>query len=241
MHSPVHYGLTLPALPRHELPMRRLRAVLFDLDGTLADTAPDLAAAVNAMRTARDQAPLPYEDLRGFASMGARGLLGRGFGIRPEDPGYATMCEEFLANYEAAMLVHTRLFDGMAEVLEAIERAGMRWGVVSNKSERYVRPIIAGLGLDERCGCSIGGDTLSTRKPDPAPLLLGARLVEVDPLACVYIGDDHRDVVAGRAAGMATIAAAYGYCAGGPPPEQWGADHLVDSVPELLPLLGSAR
>jgi len=208
--------------------------MLFDLDGTLADTAADLAAAVNAMRVARKQAPMPVADLRGFASMGARGLLGKGFGISPEAPEYASLRDEFLANYEAAMLVHTRLFDGMAEVLDAIESAGMRWGVVSNKVERYVRPIVAGLGLASRCGCTVGGDSTPAPKPDPAPLLLGAKLVDVAPAECIYVGDDHRDVIAGRAAGMRTIAAAYGYCSGGPPPQQWGADHLIESVPELL-------
>src|SRR5690606_20462876 len=213
------------------------RAVLFDLDGTLADTAADLAAAINTMRIARGQAPMPVAELRGHASAGARGLVGKGFGVGPDEPGFPPLRDEFLANYEAAMLVHTRLFDGMAEVLDAIEGAGMRWGVVSNKIERYVRPIIAGLGLASRCGCTVGGDTTPMRKPDPAPLLLGAKLVGIAPADCIYVGDDHRDVIAGRAAGMRTIAAAYGYCSEGIPPQQWGADHLVESVPELLRFL----
>ncbi len=210
------------------------RAVLFDLDGTLADTADDLAAAVNTMRLARGLEPMPVAELRAYASMGARGLVGKGFGVGPEAPEFPALREEFLANYEAAMLVHTRLFDGMAEVLDAIERAGMRWGVVSNKIERYVRPIIAGLGLASRCGCTVGGDSAQAPKPHPAPLLLGAKLVGVAPAECIYVGDDHRDVIAGQAAGMRTIAAAYGYCSDGVPPERWGADHLVESVPELL-------
>ncbi len=214
------------------------RAVLFDLDGTLADTAADLAAAINTMRIARGQAPMPVAELRGHASAGARGLVGKGFGVGPDEPGFPPLRDEFLANYEAAMLVHTRLFDGMAEVLDAIEGAGMRWGVVSNKVERYVRPIIAGLGLASRCGCAVGGDTTPMRKPHPAPLLLGASLIGIAPADCIYVGDDHRDVIAGRAAGMRTIAAAYGYCDAGPPPAQWGADHLVESVPELLRLIG---
>ena len=214
------------------------RAVLFDLDGTLADTADDLAAAINTMRIARDLEPVPVADLRGYASMGARGLVGKGFGVGPDDPEFPALREEFLANYEAAMLVHTRLFDGMAEVLDAIEGAGMRWGVVSNKVERYVRPIIAGLGLAERCGCTVGGDTTHAPKPHPAPLLLGAKLVGVAATDCIYVGDDHRDVIAGQAAGMRTIAAAYGYCSAGVPPDEWGADHLVESVPELLRYFG---
>lgn len=214
------------------------RAVLFDLDGTLADTAADLGAAINAMRAARGLAPMPIAELRGYASAGARGLVGKGFGVGPDEPGFSSLRDEFLAHYEAAMLVHTRLFDGMAEVLDAIESAGMRWGVVSNKVERYVRPIIAGLGLATRCGCAVGGDSTTTPKPHPAPLLLGARLIGVAAADCVYVGDDHRDVIAGRAAGMRTIAAAYGYCDAGLAPAQWGADHLVESVPELLRLVG---
>jgi len=217
---------------------RKPRAVLFDLDGTLADTAADLAAAINTMRTARGLEPMPVAELRGYASAGARGLVGKGFGVGPDEPGFPALRDEFLANYEAAMLVHTRLFDGMAEVLDAIEGAGMRWGVVSNKIERYVRPIIAGLGLASRCGCAVGGDSTPTRKPDPASLLFGARLIGIAPADCIYVGDDHRDVIAGRAAGMRTIAAAYGYCDAGLPPEQWGADELVESVPELLNLVG---
>lgn len=215
----------------------RPRAILFDLDGTLADTAPDLAAAVNAMRVARGHAPLPLAELRGFASMGARGLLGKGFGIGVDEPGFDELRDEFLANYEAAMLVHTRLFEGMDQVLDAIDRAGMRWGVVSNKSERYVRPIIAGLGLGQRCGCAVGGDTTATPKPHPAPLLLGASLIGIAPGDCAYIGDDPRDVVAGQAAGMLTVAAAYGYCDTSPPAAEWGADHLVNSTLELLSLI----
>src|SRR5690606_23824338 len=156
-------------------------------DGTLADTAADLAAAINTMRVARGQEPMPVADLRGYASMGARGLVGKGFGVGPDDPEFPPLRDEFLANYEAAMLVHTRLFDGMAEVLDAIEGAGMRWGVVSNKIERYVRPIIAGLGLASRCGCAVGGDSTPARKPDPAPLLLGASLVGIAPAGCIYV------------------------------------------------------
>lgn len=212
-------------------------AVFFDLDGTLADTAADLAAPVNAMRVERGLAPLPLAALRPFASMGARGLIGRGLGIAPQDPGYEALRLDFLARYEAAMCVHTCLFEGMAELLTGLEERGIVWGVVSNKVERYVRPILAELGLLHRCAGAIGGDTTAHAKPHPEPLLHAARLARVDPTLSVYVGDDHRDVLAGKAAGMHTVAAAYGYCGDEPPPPQWGADHLVLAPRDLIPLL----
>ena len=214
------------------------RAVFFDLDGTLADTAADLAAPVNAMRVERGLEPLPIDALRPFASMGARGLIGRGLGVDRDDPAFAPLRDEFLARYEAGLVVHTRLFDGMAELLAALEAAGMRWGVVSNKVERYVRPILDELGLLGRSSSAIGGDTTAHAKPHPEPLLHAARLAGVDPRACVYVGDDLRDVEAGRAAGMRTVAAAYGYCGADRPPAQWGADALVADPRDLRTVLG---
>ncbi|MBU6270688.1 MAG: HAD-IA family hydrolase [Betaproteobacteria bacterium] len=212
-------------------------AVFFDLDGTLADTAADLAAPVNAMRRERGLEPMPLSLLRPFASMGARGLIGRGLGIGPQDPGYEALRLDFLARYEADMCVHTRLFDGMADLLDGLEQRGIAWGVVSNKVERYVRPILAELGLLHRCVGAVGGDTTPYPKPHPEPLLHVARLARVDPALCVYVGDDHRDVQAGQAAGMRTVAAAYGYCGDEPPPAAWGADHLVQAPHELSGLL----
>lgn len=217
------------------------RAVFFDLDGTLADTAADLAAPVNAMRIERGLEPLPLEALRPFASHGARGLIGRGLGIRPEDPGYEALRLDFLARYEAAMVVHTRLFDGMAPLLDALDAAEVRWGVVSNKVERYVRPILAALGVLDRSATAIGGDTTPFAKPHPEPLLHAARLAGVDPVDCVYVGDDLRDVQAGRAAGMLTVAAAYGFCGEAEPPATWGADWLIVHPSELHELLADAR
>lgn len=212
-------------------------AVFFDLDGTLADTAADLAGALNAMREHRGLASLPLAALRPYASMGARGLIGQGFGIGPDHTGYEPMRVEFLERYEAAMCVHTRLFEGMAELLDALEARAIVWGVVSNKVERYVRPILAELGLLRRCAGAIGGDTTPHAKPHPEPLLHAARLARVDPTRCVYVGDDHRDVQAGRAAGMITVAAAYGYCGSASSPSGWGADHVVDGPLDLHPLL----
>ncbi|HMN64008.1 MAG: HAD-IA family hydrolase [Burkholderiaceae bacterium] len=212
-------------------------AVFFDLDGTLADTAEDLAAPIHAMRADRGLAPMPDEELRPYASMGARGLILKGLGVAREDPGFEPLRLEFLRRYEAAMLVRTRLFPGMPEVLDALDEAGIRWGVVSNKFERYVRPILAGLGLLERSVCAVGGDTTPHSKPHPEPLLHGARLAAVDARQCIYVGDDLRDIEAGHAAEMLAIAAAYGFCGGDSPPEHWGADHLIAQPLELLDLL----
>lgn len=217
------------------------RAVFFDLDGTLADTAADLAAPVNAMRVERGLEPLPIGQLRPFASMGARGLIGRGLGIQRDEPAFEPLRIEFLQRYEAAMVVHTRLFDGMPELLVALEAAGVPWGVVSNKVERYVRPILDALGLLGRSVTAIGGDTTAYAKPHPEPLLHAARLAGVSPTDCVYVGDDLRDIEAGRSAGMLTVAAAYGFCGEDSPPRSWGADALIEHPAELQTLLRLAR
>ncbi len=222
--------------PIDRLPWRPA-AIFFDLDGTLADTAADLAAPVNRMRVERGLEPLPLEDLRPFASMGARGLIGRGLGVEREHPDFEALKDDFLARYEAAMVVHTRVFDGLPEMLDALDARGIAWGVVSNKVERYVRPILARLGLLERSVSAVGGDTTGFAKPHPEPLLHAARLARVDPARCVYVGDDERDVQAGRAAGMRTVAAAYGYCGDASPPHTWGADHLAATSPILARLL----
>lgn len=213
------------------------QAVFFDLDGTLADTAADLVAPIQAMRAERGLEPLPFEVLRPYASMGARGLLFRGLGVERDAPEFDGLREEFLQRYEAAMNVHTCLFPGMAEVLDALDAASIPWGVVSNKFERLVRPILASLGVLERSVCAIGGDTTAFAKPHPEPLLHGARLAGADAAACVYVGDDERDIVAGRAARMRTVAAAYGFCGEHSPPHSWGADALVEEPRQLLPLL----
>lgn len=214
------------------------QAVLFDLDGTLADTAADLAAPVNAMRAERGLPPLPLASLRPFASAGARGLIGRGLGVGPEDARFAALRAQFLQRYEADMCVHTRLFDGMGEVLDAIEAAGIAWGVVSNKAERYVRVILQQLDLARRARTAIGGDTTAHAKPHPEPLLHAARLLGVAPARCAYVGDDLRDMQAARAAGMRAVAAAYGYCGDSGAPGDWPADALVESPSQLLAVLG---
>ena len=214
------------------------RAVFFDLDGTLADTAEDLAAPINAMRVARGLEPMPVADLRPFASAGARGLIGKGLDVGKDDPGFEELRAEFLARYERDIVVHTRLFDGMAELLDQLDAAGVRWGVISNKVERYVRIIVDELGLAPRSAVALGGDSAARPKPHPDLMLLALQATGLSGAECVYVGDDMRDVVAGRAAGMKTVAAAYGYCGDADKPENWGADALIRNPRELVALLG---
>ena len=213
------------------------QAVLFDLDGTLADTAPDLAAAVNKMRHERGLEMVPLDDLRPLASAGARGLIGGAFGIGPEHPEFGAMREEFLANYEADLCIETTLFQGIDDVLDELDARGVRWGIMTNKVARLTDPLVALLGLDLRAGCVVSGDTTPHSKPHPAPLLHAARMLDLPPERVVYVGDDLRDVQAGFAAGMVTVAAAYGYCGNDIPPTRWHAQHVVQSPVELHKLL----
>jgi phosphoglycolate phosphatase len=211
------------------------RAVLFDLDGTLADTAPDLAAAVNWMRTERGLEPTPYALLRPTASAGARGMIGAAFGLAPGDEGYEELRVQWFERYQSAMAVHTTLFDGIADLLDGIVAAGMTWGIVTNKPARFTDPLVPQIGL-AHAGCVISGDTTPHAKPHPAPLLEAARRLELDPTHCWYVGDDLRDIEAGRAAGMITVACAWGYC-GSIDPVTWGADYLLETPRDLLQLL----
>ncbi|MGZ8294784.1 MAG: HAD family hydrolase [Telluria sp.] len=212
--------------------MQAPRAILFDLDGTLADTAPDLAAAVNHLRVVRGLEPTPYSILRPTASAGARGMIGAAFGLTPADDGYETLRLEWFDRYQAAMAVHSTLFDGVPELIEGIGAAGMAWGIVTNKPARFTDPLIPQIGL-AHAGCIISGDTTPHPKPHPEPLLEAARRLGIAPEHCWYVGDDLRDVEAGRAAGMVTVACAWGYC-GAVEPQTWGADYLVESPLDLL-------
>jgi N-acetyl-D-muramate 6-phosphate phosphatase len=215
------------------------QAILFDLDGTLADTAADLAAPVNAMRMERGLGAMPLDDLRPYASMGARGLIGKGLGVEKESPEFEALRVDFLARYEAAMMVDTKLFDGFggeSGVLAQLKQYGIAWGVVSNKVERYVRPILMALGVHDESICVVGGDTSGYAKPHPEPLLYGCRFADLDPTRCIYVGDDQRDIEAGKAAGMLTIAAAYGFC-GASEPAHWNADFILDQPSDLLLLI----
>jgi len=211
------------------------RAILFDLDGTLADTAPDLAAAVNLLRTERGLEPTAYHVLRPTASAGARGMIGAAFGLTPDDEGFAVLRDGFFANYQAAMAVNSSLFDGVQELLDGIEAAGLRWGVVTNKSQRFTDPLLPQIGLGH-AGCAISGDTTAHSKPHPEPLLEAARRLGVAPEQCWYVGDDLRDIQAGKAAGMLTIAAGWGY-AGAEEPLSWQAEYLHTEPLQLLALL----
>ncbi|WP_295760538.1 HAD family hydrolase [Undibacterium sp.] len=210
-------------------------AILFDLDGTLADTAPDLAAAVNLMQIKRGLTPSPYLSLRPHASAGARGLLGAGFDISPEHPGYEAMRIEFLNNYEAAIALHSQLFPHISTLLNGLDKLNIPWGIVTNKASRFTTPLIQLLGL-QKAVCVISGDTTAHAKPHPEPMLEAARRLNIPAAQCWYIGDDLRDIQAGHAAGMTSIAAAWGYC-GAIEPTHWKADAILDAPLELLELV----
>jgi 2-phosphoglycolate phosphatase len=219
-------------------PWSHLRAVLFDLDGTLIDSAPDLAAAANAMRADRGLAALPAEQYRPHGGSGARGMLSQAFGTAPGQLGYDELKHEFLDRYEALMYDSTRPFDGIEAELLALSGAGVPWGIVTNKAERFALPLAKALGL--AAGAIVGGDTTGHTKPHPAPLLEAARRLNVAPGSCLYVGDDERDIVAGRAAGMATAVAAWGYLGHGGEFRHWNADLELSAPGELLKRLGMA-
>jgi N-acetyl-D-muramate 6-phosphate phosphatase len=215
-----------------------IKAVLFDLDGTFADTAPDLAGAINVMRRARRLPDLPLSATRPVSSHGARGLLNAGFGVGPEHPDYRAMREEFLALYERDICRETRLFPGIVELLDAIEGRGLRWGIVTNKAERLARLLLEELGMSARAACIIGGDSTPNLKPHPGPLLVACGVIGEEARACIYVGDDRRDVEAARAAGMRPVAVNWGYHhpeQGGP--GTWQADGVIARPQELTALL----
>ena len=212
----------------------RASLVLFDLDGTLIDSAPDLAAAANAMRVERGLQPLPLAALRPWVGSGARGMLGAAFAISPDDPRFVAMRDEFLERYSAALLVHTVVFESIVPVLDHLDELGLRWGIVTNKATRFTLPIVERLGLGPRAAVLVCGDTTPHSKPHPAPLLEAAHRAGAPPGRCVYLGDDHRDILAGRAAGMSVLAAAWGYLGQGTLIEAWGADAVLPAPANLL-------
>ncbi|ODV09468.1 MAG: phosphoglycolate phosphatase [Rubrivivax sp. SCN 70-15] len=208
--------------------------MLFDLDGTLVDSAPDLAAAANEQRAAHGLPALPFERLRPRVGSGARGMVGVAFGLAPGDPGYDALRDDFLARYERRLLRETAVFARVVPVLERLEALALPWGIVTNKALRYAEPLVQGLELHLRSAVLVGGDSTPHTKPHPAPLLEAARRLGLVARRCVYVGDDPRDIRAGRAAGMATLAAAWGYLGDGEPIADWGADAVIEEPASLL-------
>jgi len=219
---------------------RDIRAVLFDLDGTLIDSAGDLGAAADKLRTDRGLPALGLKRYRSMVGSGARGMVGVALGQQPGDPEYENLRLEFLRNYERGMIAHTRLFDGVERLLRAIEARHCLWGIVTNKAMRFAGPLTAALPPLDQAAVLVGGDSTPHPKPHPQPLLEAARRLSVSPEHCVYVGDDERDVVAGRAAGMRTVVAAYGYLGEGAEHASWNAEAHIAHPLELLDLLQSA-
>lgn len=215
-------------------------AVLFDLDGTLVDSAPELGAAADKMRLDRGLASLPQALYRPMAGAGARGMLGVAFGIRPEAPEFAALREEFFRNYEARMLLNTHVFDGVPGLIDRLQAQGLAWGIVTNKAKRFTEPLVRSIAAFSGAGAVVSGDTTPFAKPDPEPLLEAARRLDLDPTRCVYVGDDERDILAGRAAGMRTVAATYGYMGAQADATLWQADASIESPAELLQWLERA-
>ena len=217
-----------------------IRAVLFDLDGTLADTAADLARALNAIRVKYARPALPLARIRPLVSLGAAAMLKLAFAVEPGDARFAGLRAEFLNCYAASIARETRLFEGMESVLNDIE-AKAKWGIVTNKPGWLTDPLLRELRLDRRAACVVSGDTLAERKPHPAPVLHACRLIGVAPAETVFIGDAERDIQAGRGAGARTLVAAYGYLADGAAPEDWQADGIVQSPLEIKARLRAFR
>ncbi|MET3604820.1 phosphoglycolate phosphatase [Sphaerotilus sulfidivorans] len=220
---------------------RPVHAVLFDLDGTLVDSALDLGGAGNDLRERRGLPPLPLEVFRPLTGTGARGMLRVALGTTPEDADFEALKDEYLAIYATRLTRLTRVFDAMAPVLDALDAAALPWGIVTNKHSRFAEPVVAGTGLATRSRVLVCGDTTARAKPFPDPLLEAARRLAVDPAHCLYVGDDLRDIQAGQAAGMGTVAAAWGYLGDGEPIEAWGADHLARTPAGLLEALLPGR
>jgi N-acetyl-D-muramate 6-phosphate phosphatase len=211
--------------------------IFFDLDGTLADTAPDLGLALNMQRERHGLPAMSQDKIRPFASHGSRGLLSVGFGLTPADPDFAAMRAEYLELYDQVFTRSPVLFGGIPELLDAIEKKSLHWGVVTNKPRRFSEPLLKAVRLDQRSACLVCGDDAPRVKPHPDTLLLAARQIGMKPADCMYIGDAERDVQAGIAAGMRTVVALYGYIAKTDKPEEWGADFLIEQPMELASLI----
>ena len=215
--------------------------VLFDLDGTLADTAPDLALALNRLLKENAKPPMPFTTIRPMVSHGGIHMIARAFAMSENDPEFNTLRERFLSLYASSLAEETRLFPGIAELLDQLEAEGCTWGIVTNKFERLTFPLLEALGLHKRAACVVCGDTLSWSKPHPAPMLHACKLVDREPAHSLYIGDAEKDVIAGKSANMYTLVARYGYLADEDTPEHWGADGMIDSPAEIMGWLTEQR
>jgi phosphoglycolate phosphatase len=218
---------------------KNIAAVLFDLDGTLIDSAPDLGAAVDQMRLDRGMPSLPLAAYRPMAGAGARGMLGVAFNITVQDPNFETLREEFFSNYAKCLNQRTTVFEGVPELLQVLADRSLRWGVVTNKSMRFTDPLTQAMPLFASAQAIVSGDTTPHAKPHPAPLLEAARRMGLAPQQCLYVGDDERDIVAGLAADMQTVAARYGYLGDAADTQTWGAHATIDTPMALLALLAS--
>jgi N-acetyl-D-muramate 6-phosphate phosphatase len=214
--------------------MNQVKAVLFDLDGTVVDSAPDLAGAANALRSARGLPPLPLSQLRPSVGSGARGMVLGALGLAIDDDGFEAAKQEFLQLYEFRLSQESQIFPRIEPLLQTLTQRQLPWGIVTNKIERYTHPLVAALGLDKRAATIVCGDTTPHAKPHPAPLLEAARRMQCLPEWCIYIGDDLRDIQAGQAAGMRTVSAAWGYLGEQVPILEWGADHIAHTPEDIL-------
>ena len=217
-----------------------VRLVLFDLDGTLADTAPDLAYALNQTLVRHGHEPLPFEQIRPHVSHGGIALIRFGFGISPDHPKFQQYRQDLLSVYQANLTRETTLFPGMGSVLDELEQASIDWGVVTNKPAWLTDPLMAGMGLTQRTACVVSGDTTTHSKPHPEPILHACRIAKTEPAACLYVGDAERDIVAGRNAGTHTLVALFGYLGHDDRPQDWGADDMLSQPGEILDQLGLA-
>lgn len=214
-----------------------IHAILFDLDGTLIDSAPGLGFAANKMRIDRKLSPYPLEQYRPWAGSGAAGMLKVAFNLVAEDDNYESLREEFYNNYETCMFEHINTFPGIIELLQTLDKSNTPWGIVTNKSERFTRPLLKTASWAQNAKALVGGDTTPFMKPHPAPVLEGARQLNIKPKHCLYVGDDLRDIQAGKAADMATAAATWGYLGIHSDYTNWQADHIANQPQELLNLL----
>ena len=214
-----------------------ISTVLFDLDGTLVDTAPDLGYALNLQLERHGKPTLSDATIRPMASHGSRGLIGLGFGVTPADANFLALRDEYLALYDTVFTRNPKLFDGMEEVLKMLEKQQLKWGIVTNKPRRFTQPLVASLGLHARAACVVSGDDAAKPKPSPETLFLACKEAQVKPEHCIYIGDAARDIEAGKAAGMKTAVALFGYIGKADKPHEWGADVLINTPQEILKLI----